>query len=286
LDILTSKDTPVYYSVLTKEDIYSGKEPQFIDINHEELKGENAMVKEFSKASIFKFTSRDTFKTMTNMVYGQLKKSYRPSIPFSNIYVEFPDGFQCGVDNNTEISAFWLHTEDDSRYEYISLVKTKIIRKLHCGTFHIDEMKHAYNITGNKEYGSYRVISHPSVNPFALSHLFCAILESCKTATIDMGFTYKEQKPKSKKTKTIHGKTSVTYIAPKTGPIENFKGLGDSIEWSYQFKRRGHFRKIKKDSLGKNRASEYIIWGETWVKECVINKNKNLPELKQIRVIK
>lgn len=274
---LTSKNAEMLLFDFKKEDCINEKKPGVAIV------GKNELDKEYIKKAIASnvFVLTDSKQVKNDKIISQIKKSYRPSIPFTNIFFELPSGMMSQVAKSYPITAFWLETIDDDYYTYIALMDND---HLCGGAFDIETMRNGYSLVNGGEY--FKAANHPAVGVFALTHMMCSILDSCKTATIDMGFTFKETTKKSGKEKTKHSKTKVTYLAGKNPPNLKYHGIGDSIEWGYEFKRRGHFRKIKPNSLGKNRAGEYCIMGETWVKEHKVNAGKGLPELKQIRVIK
>jgi hypothetical protein len=61
----------------------------------------------------------------------------------------------------------------------------------------------------------------------------------------------------------IHKIKSIVYIKDYNSKTEDFQSR--DIDWSHRWSVRGHWRKV--DSIGKNRAGEYVISGWTWVTE-------------------
>lgn len=56
-----------------------------------------------------------------------------------------------------------------------------------------------------------------------------------------------------------------------------------SITFDHSFKVRGHWRRIDRNTLGKNRNNEYVCRGVTWVKEHVRGEGELM---KKVRVVK
>lgn len=58
-----------------------------------------------------------------------------------------------------------------------------------------------------------------------------------------------------------------TIITTKANQQAVNKYIGKSLDWSYSFKVRGHWRRL--NGLGKDRLGNYCIKGLTWVKEHI-----------------
>lgn len=59
---------------------------------------------------------------------------------------------------------------------------------------------------------------------------------------------------------------------------------GRTIDFSHRFFRRGHWRKLENNKIGKNRSGDYVMAGKTWVLESVVG-DENLPLIKKTRVV-
>jgi hypothetical protein len=119
-------------------------------------------------------------------------------------------------------------------------------------------------------------------------------LESCVYDTLKIllkqieGMEYAEGIMTSKKKIKYKEKTSrkigdVIYISEKNESkrSESVKG----IEFSHRFLRRGHWRKLKNTTLGKDREGNRNQVGRTWVNHYEVG-DKSLKLVKKIRVIK
>jgi hypothetical protein len=69
----------------------------------------------------------------------------------------------------------------------------------------------------------------------------------------------------------------ITYVSP-TRYMPNSQSVSSApIDWSHRWFVRGHWRKIEENALGKDRAGDYCVHGNTWVKEHEKgNPNKEL----------
>jgi len=64
--------------------------------------------------------------------------------------------------------------------------------------------------------------------------------------------------------------------------IKRIKPMGH-LEYTHSFKVRGHWRRLKQNSIGKNRNGEYKVYGFTWVTEFCKGKGELV---KRVRVLK
>jgi len=77
----------------------------------------------------------------------------------------------------------------------------------------------------------------------------------------------------------------VIYLGKQTSfPSSSIKLVGNSIDWLFSFKVRGHWRKLNNGKLGKNRMGEYGVTGFTWVSEHT-RGDKNAPLIIKPRVV-
>lgn len=58
---------------------------------------------------------------------------------------------------------------------------------------------------------------------------------------------------------------------------------GMPIDWRHQWRVRGHWRKIEPKMLGKNREGDYVVVGNTWVKDFVKGSG---PLIEKTRILK
>ena len=55
------------------------------------------------------------------------------------------------------------------------------------------------------------------------------------------------------------------------------------IDFTHRFLRRGHWRKLNENQIGKNRDGKRTEKGRTWVNNCEVG-NTDLPLIKKVRV--
>lgn len=86
--------------------------------------------------------------------------------------------------------------------------------------------------------------------------------------------------------KKIYKKLELTYISSKSSFVDDFhsKRIPSTLEWTYSWITRGHWRKETPGFLGKDRDGIRNQIGRTWVNEAI--KNKGLPFINPLRIIK
>ena len=80
--------------------------------------------------------------------------------------------------------------------------------------------------------------------------------------------------------KILHKIKKIIHVVPKTKSA--MSKLGDKVDWSHQWRVRGHWREIK--GIGKDRAGEYCIKGWTWVSDFVKGP-EDKPIVEKTRVV-
>lgn len=76
----------------------------------------------------------------------------------------------------------------------------------------------------------------------------------------------------------------VTYVSPKRELANVKSNYGFAVDWSHRWFVRGHWRDLTPDSLGKNRAGDYCIYGQTWVSEHA-KGNPDKEILNKVRIV-
>lgn len=74
----------------------------------------------------------------------------------------------------------------------------------------------------------------------------------------------------------------LVVISNKKSIKNEFKSFG-KIDWKHQWRVRGHWRKISPNMVGKDREGEYVIVGNTWVKDFIKGEG---PLIEKTRIIK
>jgi len=190
--------------------------------------------------------------------------------------------------SNGELPEFILRSENEQLFggPAIKLMKDKIT-VVTSGIINLDEIRNGKNYV-RFENGHFK-FSTQEGNPDVMAYLMALMAlrqlgrkhyEGTREETVAVKHITKKGKTKRKK----HIK-NVTYILPPTKKSYRLMGERKDVEWTHQFKRRGHWRRIAPNKFGKNRHGDYSILGETWVIPSTINKDKDLPFIEKTRVI-
>jgi hypothetical protein len=97
------------------------------------------------------------------------------------------------------------------------------------------------------------------------------------------GSTTDEIRMKSKGSVINRPVGKIIYLATRKALKSNKKSLSH-IKFSHRFLRRGHWRILGDNKIGKNRKGDYCERGRTWVNNCEVG-GKDLPLIRKTRVI-
>ena len=79
----------------------------------------------------------------------------------------------------------------------------------------------------------------------------------------------KRLKIKHRGEKKLHKIKKLFYVIKNRGQAEE-KGIAShNIDWQHSWSVRGHWRKIDKNKIGKDRGGEYCVEGHTWIKNYI-----------------
>lgn len=85
---------------------------------------------------------------------------------------------------------------------------------------------------------------------------------------------------------TYHTTNRVILIGKTVTQIKKATGIpSEKMDFSHRFFRRGHWRRIEVNKMGKNRSGEYIEVGRTWVLEAIIG-DESKPLITKQRIVK
>jgi hypothetical protein len=221
-------------------------------------------------------------------------------LPFHNIFIESRPENQLFWSEEYIISGLnLLYSSTTDEYYYMIVSPGKVIEDIdiplgrsstdyidyipRCfvGTFKISEI--AKELKRTTDYGN-----HPAFASYVLAKKFCESLDHSSFAKEVVSKGVKVPKKNNpKKSKTQYVEKEVIYISSDQNQ-KYFKSplSGRTVEWKVKFKRRGTWRKISPNSLGKNHKGERVVWGKTWVKDSIVNEDTLLPDKSQLRVFR
>lgn len=85
---------------------------------------------------------------------------------------------------------------------------------------------------------------------------------------------------------TYHTTNRVIVIGKTVTEIKKATGIpSEKMDFSHRFFRRGHWRRIEVNKIGKNRSGEYIEVGRTWVLEAIVGDEAK-PLITKQRIVK
>lgn len=142
-----------------------------------------------------------------------------------------------------------------------------------------------------KSFGVYSLISDENNKSFYVTHHRQSLVLSKHLEMINSSLTgYEKVSEKIRlgngQNKYFHKINRVIYCRNKDIPTNIDYIKNGKIDWTHKFMVRGHWRKT--DSIGKDRAGEYIVPGFTWVTEhekgdgILINKIRIIDQTAQI----
>lgn len=144
----------------------------------------------------------------------------------------------------------------------------------------------------HKEYGKYYQPQIVHMNLYeereahnAMAAIVHALLNRLNTQKVGREFVSEKVKIKASKGNEFVKISQVIHIS---GSKKYFKELNEgekrNIEFSHRFFRRGHWRLLKPEQIGKDRAEQRVAKGRTWVIESEVG-NKDLPLINKVRVV-
>lgn len=143
---------------------------------------------------------------------------------------------------------------------------------------------HAH-LTSHPQYVGGKLVPSERVIIFSqASALLQTFIDRLNTEEVGVQKIKERMKIGTGKTKRQIEIRKITYISPKRSmnKIESVYSL--TIDWSHRWFVRGHWRDITSDHLGKNRAGDYCLYGQTWVVEHA-KGNPDKEILNKVRVV-
>jgi hypothetical protein len=119
-----------------------------------------------------------------------------------------------------------------------------------------------------------------SLEIIAFIKLFFIALSNKQTRLGNIDINYRIKNPNNPK-KKINIEQNVTYIKPLNGSIPSLKSK--NIEWKHSWYKRGHWREISSNSIGKDKYGNRNQVGRTWISATRVNSH--LPLKNKLRIM-
>jgi hypothetical protein len=149
--------------------------------------------------------------------------------------------------------------EDDEYQTYVTcLVAAETTPRNYICFAHVHQGSKFYDRSRAKE----RVIVYPKPN--GILGAFIDRLNSDEIGTQKVKERIKIGSGASKRTVEVR---RITYVSPKKHTNDVQTVYGGVIDWSHRWFVRGHWRTLSNEGIGKDRAGDYCVPGQTWVKE-------------------